>query len=60
MKLSAVPEGNKFKVNGLEYVKANHSRGLDTNNVYKTFSKHKEVEVERIIIKYKTPKVYKG
>jgi len=63
MKISAVPEGNKFKCNGLDYVKTNHNRGIinvNGENVYKTFSKHKEVEVGRIIRKYKTPKVYRG
>ena len=52
MRISAIPIGNKFKHNNVEYIKTNYNRGsviINNKKVYKSFKKHLEVEVGQII-----------
>lgn len=56
MRISAIPIGNKFKCDGFEFIKDTHNRGTTIINgrvIYRTFKKHKEVEVDKISYKGK-------
>lgn len=56
MRVSAIPVGVKFKYVGVEYMKTNHNRGVRVINgkqVFKSFGKHIEAEVGKIIYKGK-------